>query len=825
MASHVKARANNAFNMECAADVATASLKYSETCVMPPPGYLDILVAWTGRIRKNVLLFITSSIASLHIGIAVAMLMFAHRGPEFTLAAALLVTSGGFFFCYGLLVWCICPAATGRSSVPKEMAVVVSWIQEGAEGFFKVQYGTILSLAVLTSGALGLGFWCRNKSSYPAGLEFLYGLPMVLITVGSFLLGAFCSALSGYVGLWVSVRVNGEVASAARSDYDLALRLCFRGGAVCAITNLCLAVGGVSMFVSCLRWYFPSLNGEQCAILLSGFSFGASMVAMFAQLGGGIFTKAADIGADLVGKIEYDIPEDDPRNPAVIADLVGDNVGDCAGQCADLYESICAEIISAMIIGGSLATKRALPTEESWRLVLFPLLVHSVDIVVSSIGCLLVKAKPGKADAANCNPLKTMVKAYGVTCSLATVGLGIVCRYCLSIESSPSAWLYYYIACLVGLCVAAGFVIITQYYTDYEYSKVKSIAHASSSGAATNIITGMSVGMESTGPPVLMISAALLISYHLGSLTMLTPGSRLDGLLGCACATMGMLSSAGFILTMSSFGPIADNAGGIVEITHQPESVRSITDRLDSVGNVTKANTKGFSVGSAGLACFLLFSAFIDEVEVYSKLEVPYVDLLSPEVVVGGLLGGALVFVFAGKAMDAVSGTAQECVAEVRRQFTERPRILTGEEKPDYQTCVALSSRSALRHMVLPGILAISAPVLTGLLFRHIGQLRGDPLLGVNVLIGFQVFATVVGILMALFLNNAGGAWDNAKKYIETGPLGGKNSDAHKASIVGDTVGDPCKDTAGPSVHVLIKLICTVSIVLTPIFIGSSDTS
>jgi len=813
----------SASNEVTADEVEGIKPKHRETIVSRSFGNLEVVARYFARISDDQFWKVISALSIIHGIILLGLLI--HNGGAYTMISiSLTITSGGFWFCFMLLSWCLSPRVDHYDQAPLEitgeMLTVISWIQEGAQAFYKVQYGAISVLTVITAIALGIGFYFKSADSFPKGLEDLYGLPIAAITTFSFLVGALCSALSGYIGLWTSVRVNGEVANSARFHYGRAMECCFKGGAICAIANISLAVLGISIATGVIRYTLPSLGPEQSAMLLSGYSFGASLVAMFAQLGGGIYTKAADIGADLVGKVENSIPEDDPRNPAVIADLVGDNVGDCAGQCADLFESISAEIISAMIIGGSLAGHMNLDTQSSWRLCLFPLLVHSLDIVASSVGCLWVKIRDPKINANNQDPLSLMVQGYAFACLTAMIGLLLICRHCLIFGEDNTSWMYYYLATLVGMAVAVGFVLVTQYYTDYNYGKVQSIADASVSGPATNIISGLSVGMESTGPSVIMISGAILIAFYLGKATELTPNKRLDGLFGCAAATMGMLSTSGYTLTMSSFGPIADNAGGIVELTNQPEEVRVVTDRLDAVGNVTKANTKGFSIGSAALACFLLFAAFVDEVELYSKISISHVDLTSPDVFVGGLLGGMTVFVFAGQAMKAVSGAAQECVMEVRRQFSEDPRILKGEVTADYQSCVAISSRAALKQMILPGTIATLSPIMTGLIFRCIGEWKADPLLGVNALIGFQIFATVVGILMALFLNNAGGAWDNAKKYIETGPLGGKNSDAHKASVVGDTVGDPCKDTAGPSVHVLIKLVCTVSIVLTPIFIG-----
>jgi H(+)-translocating pyrophosphatase len=422
------------------------------------------------------------------------------------------------------------------------------------------------------------------------------------------------------------------------------------------------------------------------------------------------------------------------------------------------------------------------------------------------------------------NPLTVMIRAYKATILLAVFGFIFLCKTMLSVSPRNSSWLWFAACGIMGMGVAYLFVVITQYYTDYEYPKVREIADASVTGPATNIITGLSVGMESTALPVLVIVVALLASYYMGIeggrglLTASPEHAAVSGLFGTAVATMGMLSTACFVLAMSNFGPIADNAGGIAEMSHQAEEVRAITDRLDAVGNVTKANTKGYAVGSAALACFLLFSAFLDEVSMYTGEEFNKVDLAKPEVFVGGLLGAMLVFLFAALAMKAVGKTAQQVVTEVRRQFREKPGIMEFKEKPDYQTCVAIVSKAALKEMVVPGLLASLSPIVVGVVFRIIGGFRGSPLLGAESIAAFLMLSTVTGVLVALFLNNAGGAWDNAKKYVETGKLGGKGSDAHKAAVVGDTVGDPCKDTAGPSVHVLIKLVSTVTMVMLPLF-------
>ena len=626
---------------------------------------------------------------------------------------------------------------------------------------------------------------------------------MAIFVACSFILGAMCSALSGYAGMWVSVRANVRVAAASRTCYNESMQICFRGGAFAAIINVALALFGISsmyLFLYFCFWaHMPAdvqIPIEEIPVLLVGYGFGASFVAMFAQLGGGIYTKAADVGADLIGKVEAGIPEDDPRNPAVIADLVGDNVGDCAGQCADLFESISAEIISAMILGGTLAEDSSLSDSVKAGFILFPLCVHSLDLVVSTISVFFVKTNKGIPRSADMSgledPIQIMKRAYYVSIILAAIGLYFVCNWLLYVNNYPSAYFYFYLCSLIGIGVSFLILMCTQYYTDYNFRPVQRIAESSRMGHATNIITGLSVGLESTGLPIVIISVAVLLSFYLGEYTGLTDaaGNLNGGLYGTAIATMGMFSTGVFVLSMSGFGPIADNAGGIVEMSNQEEYVREITDRLDAVGNVTKANTKGYSVGSATLACFLLFSAFLDEVTMLTGEHLS-INITVPEIFIGGMLGSVTVFVFSAWAIAAVGNAAEDVIVEVRRQFKEHPGILNYTEKPDNKRCVSLVAQAGQREMIKPGLLALFSPITVGLIFRIIGSYSNRPLLGAEVLAGFLMFSTSTGILMALFFNNAGGAWDNAKKYVETGKFGGKNSDAHRASVTGDTVGDP----------------------------------
>jgi len=567
--------------------------------------------------------------------------------------------------------------------------------------------------------------------------------------------------------------------------------------------------------------------------LLVGYGFGASFVAMFAQLGGGIYTKAADVGADLCGKIEMNIPEDDPRNPAVIADLVGDNVGDCCARGADLFESLAAEIIAAMILGGGLARHcEALKSTSELSYMIFPLCVHVVDLVVSSIAVMCVRSSPGGPEAGTEreDPMAILKQGYLVAVGLGAVAMCFVTKTLLHTPLAPGAW-WHFVGC-GGIGMLTGFlvVLITQYYTDFNYQPVKDIASAAEMGGhGTNVIAGLGVGFMSTMAPILVVCVAILSSYFLGMTAGLeTTGAfglqtgvnprMASGLFGTAVATMGMLSNLTYVLAMDVFGPITDNAAGIVEMSPDcPEGARSTMDTLDAAGNTTKAFTKGFAVCSAGLACFLLFRAFLDIVEEFSHGERVVVDVVQPEIFVAGLLGATTVFFFAGLTMISVGTTAQMVVVEVRRQFRDMPGIMTGETKPEYAACVGIVAESAIREMIKPGLLVVVMPVLVGLFFRCVGAASGDALLGAKAMTSYLVTSSMTAMLVALFLNNAGGAWDNAKKYIEAGHHGGKGSDAHKGAVTGDTVGDPCKDTAGPSLHVLMKLTATVTMVVGPI--------
>jgi len=668
-------------------------------------------------------------------------------------------------------------------------------IREGAEAFLARQNTTIGLLAVVLAVVIFV-LYAFVRTPNPS--DPVPPLALAFWTTLSFAFGALCSTIAGYVGMWVSIRANIRTASAARTSLNDALQIALRGGAVSGLFVVAMSLLGVGGLYALL--HALGHDPQKIPFTIVGYGFGASFVALFAQLGGGIYTKAADVGADLVGKLEAGIPEDDPRNPAVIADLVGDNVGDCAGRGADLFESTAAENIGAMILGVGLYPFFGLSG------ILFPLVARAFGLIASMVGVMVVHTRE------DADPMTALNRGYYVTTALAGLGFLIASNMMLHTDKAPRAWIYFFACGVVGLLMAQAFVYITQYYTESKYRPVKSIAEASQTGPATNIITGMAVGLECTALPTLVISIAILVSYYLGRASGVDPAHPTHaGLFGTAVATMGMLGTAAYILAMDTFGPITDNAGGIVEMSQQPEEIRKKTDRLDAVGNTTKALTKGYAIGSAALAAFLLFSAYLDEIGHYGH-PLESVNIAKPEVFVGGLLGAMLVFLFSALAIRAVAKAAYFVINEVRRQFRENPGILEGTVRPDYGRCVDIVTVGALKAMVPPGILAVGMPIAVGVVFKtfHVGA---------EAVAALLMIGTITGILMATFLNNSGGAWDNAKKYIEAGMYGGKRSDAHKAAVVGDTVGDPFKDTAGPSIHVLIKLLSTITLVMAPLFI------
>ncbi len=686
----------------------------------------------------------------------------------FALPFVFVVSILGLLFSFWLARWVLKEDAGSA-----QMQSIAAAIKEGAEAFLRRQYKTIALLAIAAAALIAGVYLLANN------------LPLAVNTAIAFLVGAVLSAVAGVVGMIISVRANVRTAAAAASSIGKAITIALRGGAVSGFLVVALSLLGVAGL-----YYLYGANPQETPFMIVGFGFGASFVALFAQLGGGIYTKAADVGADLVGKVEAGIPEDDPRNPAVIADLVGDNVGDCAGRGADLFESTAAENIGAMILGVALFPVFGVAG------VLFPLVARSLGMIASAIGIFAVRPKEDE------DPMKALNRGYLVAVILATLGCFIATKVMLNN-------LWFFAAGAVGIILSIAFVYITQYYTEHKYRPVKEIAEASKTGPATNIIAGLSVAFENTGLVAIAVSAALFLSYYFGVQSGIPHG----GLYGTAIATMGMLATAAYILAMDTFGPITDNAGGIVEMSKAPADVRKRTDRLDAVGNTTKALTKGYAIGSAALAAFLLFSAYLDEVAKLTGRAFDIVDIAKVPVFIGGLLGAMLVFVFSAFAIRAVGKTAGYVITEVRRQFRNKG-IMKGTVKPDYARCVDITTKGALKNMVLPGVLAVAFPIAVGFVLRA------------EAMAAFLMVGTIAGILLATVLNNGGGAWDNAKKFIEAGGLKdakgkvlGKGSEAHKAAVVGDTVGDPYKDTAGPSLHVLIKLLSTITLVLAPLFL------
>ncbi len=676
-----------------------------------------------------------------------------------------------------------------------KMKEIGDMIFEGAWAFLKRQYSTIGILSLVVAVIIGVlvAFLGGEK-----GIEGMTAFGIGWRTAVAFLVGAFCSGISGFIGMYIAVKSNVRCAAGAQKSLKEAVTVALRGGAVSGFLITALSLIGVTAI------FFAFGGGSKPEIaphLIVGFGFGASFVALFAQLGGGIYTKAADMGADLVGKVEAGIPEDDPRNAAVIADLVGDNVGDCAGRGADLFESTAAENIGAMILGviAYIATGNI-----AW--ILFPLVVRAFGLIASMIGVIIVRAKEEE------NAMNALNRGYFVAIALSIIGMAITIHFMLG-----NWWLFG--SGLVGIITSVVIVYITQYYTESRYKPVQEIAEASKTGPATNIVAGIGVGFETTFATALVIGLALLLSYWMGNIS----GVQGGGAFGTAVATMGMLMTCPYVLSMDTFGPITDNANGINEMAGAGKEVRRITDRLDAVGNTTKALTKGYAMVSAGLAAFLLFQAYLDRVSFLKfGVEGQYtvVDIAKIEVFVGALLAVMLVYLFSSWTIKAVGKTAAKIIQEVRRQFKADPGIMAGTSRPDYATAVDITARAGLREMILPGLLPVLAPVVVGLLFKWAGY---DAAMVVAALL---MVGTIAGIMMASFMNNGGGAWDNAKKMIEDGQLKdengkvvGKGSFTHAAAVVGDTVGDPLKDTAGPSLHVLVKLLATITLVMCPLFI------